>query len=77
MLEAVGHPFVVNPDKGLRRLAAENGWPLLLFTNAVPLRERLSGLKPPRPTTAAAVAGALAGAAVLAWYSHSRRSARS
>jgi HAD superfamily hydrolase (TIGR01490 family) len=73
MLESVGHPFAVNPDKALRKLAAENGWPVLAFTNAVPLRERLSGLKPPRASTTAAVAGALAGAAVLAWYSHSRR----
>jgi HAD superfamily hydrolase (TIGR01490 family) len=73
MLEAVGHPFAVNPDKGLRKLAVENGWPVLAFTNAVPLRQRLSGLTPPRPRTTAAVAGALAGAAVLAWYSHSRR----
>jgi phosphoserine phosphatase len=76
MLEAVGHPFAVNPDKALRKLAVEKGWSILAFTNAVPLRERLSGLKPPRAGTTAAVAGALAGAAVLAWYSHSRRAAR-
>ncbi|MDQ1752322.1 MAG: hypothetical protein QOE71_3378 [Pseudonocardiales bacterium] len=76
MLEAVGHPFAVNPDKALRKLAVEKGWSILAFTNAVPLRERLSGLKPPRAGTTAAVAGALAGAAVLAWYSHSRRAGR-
>ncbi|HEY2044741.1 MAG TPA: HAD family hydrolase [Jatrophihabitans sp.] len=77
MLEAVGHPFAVNPDKALRKLAADNKWPVLAFTNAVPLRERLSGLKPSRPAAGAVAAGALAGAAVLAWYGHSRRSARS
>jgi HAD superfamily hydrolase (TIGR01490 family) len=76
MLAAVGHPSAVNPDKALRRHALDNGWPVLAFTNAVPLRERLSGLKPPRPATTAAVASALAGAAVLAWYSHSRRQGR-
>ncbi|MGX7681425.1 HAD family hydrolase [Jatrophihabitans sp. DSM 45814] len=76
MLEAVGHPYAVNPDKALRKLAAEKDWPVLAFTNAVPLRERLSGLKPPRAGATAAVAGALAGAAVLAWYSHARRIAR-
>jgi HAD superfamily hydrolase (TIGR01490 family) len=30
-LEAVGHPVVVNPDRALRRLAAERGWPTLRF----------------------------------------------
>jgi HAD superfamily hydrolase (TIGR01490 family) len=76
MLEAVGHPNVVNPDKALRKTALENGWPILAFTNAVPLRERLSGLKPPAPATTMVVAGAVAGVAALAWYSHSRRSRR-
>ena len=31
-LEAVGHPVAVNPDKQLRRIAAERGWPVLEFT---------------------------------------------
>jgi HAD superfamily hydrolase (TIGR01490 family) len=31
-LEAVGHPVAVNPDRELRRLAAERGWPVLRFT---------------------------------------------
>ena len=30
-LEAVGHPMVVNPDRPLRRLADERGWPVLRF----------------------------------------------
>ena len=30
-LEAVGHPFVVNPDRKLRRIAADRGWPVLEF----------------------------------------------
>jgi len=30
-LEAVGHPIVVNPDRRLRRIAAERGWPVLEF----------------------------------------------
>ncbi len=30
-LEAVGHPVVVNPDRKLRRIAAERGWPVLEF----------------------------------------------
>jgi phosphoserine phosphatase len=28
----VGHPVAVNPDRELRRLAAERGWPVLRFT---------------------------------------------
>src|SRR5690349_1906348 len=29
MLEVVGHPRVVNPDRALRRIAAQRGWPVL------------------------------------------------
>jgi HAD superfamily hydrolase (TIGR01490 family) len=31
-LEAVGHPIAANPDKELRRIARERGWPILEFT---------------------------------------------
>jgi HAD superfamily hydrolase (TIGR01490 family) len=31
MLEAVGHPHAVNPDRHLRKIAAERGWPVLAF----------------------------------------------
>jgi hypothetical protein len=31
MLEVVGHPVVVNPDKELRRIAVERGWDVLRF----------------------------------------------
>jgi HAD superfamily hydrolase (TIGR01490 family) len=31
-LEAVGHPVVVNPDRQLRTVAAERGWPVLAFS---------------------------------------------
>jgi len=30
-LEAVGRPFAVNPDRKLRRIAADRGWPVLEF----------------------------------------------
>ena len=76
MLEAVGHPCAVNPDRALRRLATERGWPVLSFTNAVPLRERLSGFRAPPPATSAVVAGVVAGLTVLAWYARLRRTAQ-
>jgi phosphoserine phosphatase len=31
VLEAVGRPFAVNPDRKLRRIAADRGWPVLEF----------------------------------------------
>jgi HAD superfamily hydrolase (TIGR01490 family) len=30
-LEVVGHPVAVNPDRALRRIAVERGWPVLEF----------------------------------------------
>ncbi|HSV37178.1 MAG TPA: HAD family hydrolase [Nocardioidaceae bacterium] len=60
MLEIVGHPFAVNPDKELRKKATANGWPVLVFTKPVALR----GSTPSVPaiavlglTTAAVVGG--------------------
>ncbi|MGE5290191.1 MAG: HAD family hydrolase [Micromonosporaceae bacterium] len=32
MLEAVGHPHAVNPDRALRAVAARRGWPVIAFT---------------------------------------------
>jgi HAD superfamily hydrolase (TIGR01490 family) len=74
MLETVGHPFAVNPDRALRRIAAERGWPQLTFSNAVPLRERLAGLRPQHPTLTATTAAVAVGA--LAWYATRRRLTR-
>jgi HAD superfamily hydrolase (TIGR01490 family) len=69
MLDAVGHPHAVNPDKGLRRVATERGWPVLDFRRPVQVRDRLPTLPvPPGPATAYAGAGAAAGALALAWW---------
>lgn len=74
MLEAVGHPTVVNPDRALRRIALERGWPQLSFTNPVSLRARLGDLQPPgRPAIAGATLGVAAVAAAVAWSSRHRR----
>jgi HAD superfamily hydrolase (TIGR01490 family) len=32
-LEAVGHPIAANPDRKLRRIAAERGWPVVHFAS--------------------------------------------
>jgi HAD superfamily hydrolase (TIGR01490 family) len=42
LLQAVGHPHAVNPDRGLRRVARRRGWPVLKFTGAsdLPFRVR-------------------------------------
>jgi HAD superfamily hydrolase (TIGR01490 family) len=72
LLAAVGHPTVVNPDRALRRLAAERGWPVLTFVAPVALRTRFR----PRPRTLTAAAAGLAAAALLTagWYGLRHRS---
>ena len=69
MLESVGHPVVVNPNKHLRAVAVERGWKIESFRNPVTLRTRLPHIKPPEVTAGnavIAVAGVVMGAAV-AW----------
>lgn len=65
LLEAVGHPHAVNPDRPLRREAALRGWPVLDFTQPMSLRDRLPRLTPPRRSVKVA-SGALAGGVVAA-----------
>lgn len=40
MLSAVGHPFAVNPDRPLARIAQDNSWPTLVFSHPVRARDR-------------------------------------
>ncbi|MFB4193899.1 HAD family hydrolase [Streptomyces carpaticus] len=78
MLESVGHPHAVNPDRALRKEAVARQWPVLAFERPVPLRQRLPSLSmPTRPALAAgaAVVAAVAAAGVV-WYVGRRRSAR-
>jgi HAD superfamily hydrolase (TIGR01490 family) len=80
LLEAVGHPYAVNPDRALRRTAVERGWPVLRFSRPVTVPKRPRRLGMNRPVLTAALG---AGAAVaLLWAvrrgrstpSHSRAS---
>src|SRR5690606_4239292 len=41
LLEAVGHPTAVNPDRALRKAAEQRGWAIREFRHPVPLRQRL------------------------------------
>ncbi|MEU6303140.1 HAD family hydrolase [Streptomyces chartreusis] len=77
MLEAVGHPHAVNPDRALRREALARGWPILDFHHPVRLKQRLPSFSvPPRPALVAAAAiGAAAATAGLVWYANRRRTA--
>ncbi|MBG7701666.1 HAD-IB family hydrolase [Streptomyces sp. MC1] len=75
MLQAVGHPHTVNPDRALRREALARGWPILAFRHPVRLKKRLPAFSvPPRPALVAAAAiGAAAATAGLVWYTNRRR----
>ncbi|MEU6088308.1 HAD-IB family hydrolase [Streptomyces sp. NPDC047085] len=77
MLQAVGYPHAVNPDRALRREALARGWPVLEFRRPVPLKQRLPALSvPPRPALVAVAAiGAAAATAGLVWYASRRRNA--
>jgi HAD superfamily hydrolase (TIGR01490 family) len=68
MLEAVGRPVAVNPDRALAKVARERGREMRTFTKPVRLRDRV-GRTTPVVTTSLAVAGA----ALILW----RRGARS
>lgn len=73
MLEAVGHPSAVNPDRALRRIAVERGWPILSFARPVSLRSRFGLRRPSVPVVAGAAMGVGAAVAGLAWYAQRRR----
>ncbi len=57
LLQAVGHPHAVNPDRALRRVADSCGWPVHTFRAAPGLNRR--------PSPSAAVGGIAAGASLV------------
>jgi HAD superfamily hydrolase (TIGR01490 family) len=72
LLEAVGHPTAVNPDRALRQVALERGWPVLTFAVPVALRPRI---RPGAALAGVALAGVGVGAALAGagWYGHRAR----
>ncbi len=71
MLETVGHPVAVNPDRALARAARERGWEVRQFTKPVRLRNRMSVRTPVLTTGLALMAGAVA-----LWWRSKRLEAR-
>ena len=74
MLEAVGHPVAVNPDRDLRREAEKRGWQIRDFRRPVRLRQRLP-VRAPSPGVAALAASAVV-AAVVGWLYFRKLSAQ-
>jgi HAD superfamily hydrolase (TIGR01490 family) len=71
LLEAVGHPTAVNPDRALRREALQRDWPVLAFSDPVSLRSRIPA--PSGAQIAAALGLSAVAAAGVAWYGRRRR----
>lgn len=67
MMELVGHPVAVNPDRPLLRIANEREWEVVRFEKPVRLRDRL-----PMPTATQTAAGGGLGvlltAAAIVWW---------
>jgi HAD superfamily hydrolase (TIGR01490 family) len=80
MLDTVGHPVAVNPDRVLARYAREHGYEITRFVQPVRLRDRVRDVRhrissvsvpvPARPavTTSAVVAAVGASGFVLGWW---------
>src|SRR5262245_17212047 len=72
LLESVGHPTAVNPDRGLRRIATEKHWPVLEFRYPIPLGKRLRD----RPAVPVAAAMGIGVAVAIGVFWYGRRRAR-
>lgn len=71
MLEVVGHPVAVNPDRQLREHARAKGWEIRDFHRPVALRRRLAQVHLP-PAEVVAGAGAIGAMALAAWVMRHR-----
>jgi len=73
MLEAVGHPYAVNPDRALRRIAEERGWPVLKFSRPVGLNHRVELDSKTQKAIMASIAAIAVSIGVMAWRLRRRR----
>ncbi len=68
MLEAVGHPVAVNPDRELRKEAETRGWDVRDFRRPVRMRTRIvETAAHPRTQVAAGVVAAVVAAAIVGY----------
>jgi hypothetical protein len=67
MLEAVGHPVAVNPDRVLAKVAREREWEVMQFTKPVRLRDRVGVPSLPLTATVGGVTAAASVGALVAW----------
>jgi HAD superfamily hydrolase (TIGR01490 family) len=77
MLELVGHPVAVNPDRELAKVAREREWEVRQFEHGVPLRERVTMPPPGKTLLVVGTVALVAGAATLAWTWWARQRTRS
>ncbi len=70
LLETVGNPFAINPDRALRRIASERDWPILEFANPVRVSDRFSIGRLPSSKALAALLGV--GLSATAWVARRR-----
>ncbi|MCU1493905.1 MAG: HAD-superfamily subfamily hydrolase [Acidimicrobiaceae bacterium] len=72
MLEAVGHPVAVNPDRVLAKLARDRSWEVRHFVRPVRLRDRVRDRmresSRPTPVQMGGVVLLAAGATALGWW---------
>jgi HAD superfamily hydrolase (TIGR01490 family) len=73
MMEVVGHPVAVNPDKELRELANARDWQILEFERPIALRGRINIPRPNPVISGAAVATGIA-TALTVWALKTRKS---
>jgi HAD superfamily hydrolase (TIGR01490 family) len=68
MLEVVGNPVVVNPDRALLRIARARDWEVRRFVKPVRLRDRVSMPSPATTAAAGSGLGVLVAAGVVWWW---------
>ncbi len=75
MLESVGHPVAVNPDRALLKEATDRGWEIRVFDHPRPLSKERE-VSPPKPATIGAVGAAIAAGGAIWWRNRSTRRSR-
>ena len=68
MMELVGHPVAVNPDRPLLRVAEEREWEVVRFVKPVRLRDRVPMPTPAQAAVGGGGVGALAATVAIVWW---------